>query len=270
MDGHGTQGLVRTLLGLIAASLALLTLAYGDAALSARAIPAGVPGRENWVYGSALLLLGASAGLGLARTAWPAALAIASYLLAWTASYTPQVLASPLSFEGWYGFCEALTALLGAWIVCVLMRWPCAPTLASLSRAHALRGARILFGLMCVFYGASHLAFAEFTASMVPAWLPARLGVAYATGIAHMAAGMALICDAWALAAATLEACMMALFGLLVWVPSFFAQPRPAWAAMPQTRWSELVISAVLAASAGIVAGSMGVRTAVRPQRAQS
>ena len=50
---------------------------------------------------------------------------------------------------------------------------------------------------------------------------------------------------------------MMSLFGLLVWVPSFFAQPRPDWATPPQNQWSELVVNLVLAASAWIVATSV-------------
>jgi hypothetical protein len=47
------------------------------------------------------------------------------------------------------------------------------------------------------------------------------------------------------------------LFGLLVWVPSFFAQPRPDWATPPQNQWSELVVNLVLAAAAWVVATSL-------------
>jgi hypothetical protein len=57
--------------------------------------------------------------------------------------------------------------------------------------------------------------------------------------------------------AATLEAIMMSLFGLLVWVPSLLAQPRPKWAATPQNQWSELLVTLLLAASAWIVADSL-------------
>jgi hypothetical protein len=47
------------------------------------------------------------------------------------------------------------------------------------------------------------------------------------------------------------------LFGLLVWVPSFLAQPRPQWATPPQNQWSELVVTLMLAASAWVVAASL-------------
>ena len=44
-----------------------------------------------------------------------------------------------------------------------------------------------------VVFGLSHFAYADFTASMIPAWMPARLILAYVTGAAHLAAGAALL-----------------------------------------------------------------------------
>ena len=50
---------------------------------------------------------------------------------------------------------------------------------------------------------------------------------------------------------------MMSLFGVLVWFPSFFAQPVPEWATPAQIQWSETVVTFLLAASAWIVAASL-------------
>ena len=125
----------------------------------------------------------------------------------------------------------------------------------------AVRAAQVLFGLTCVFYGWSHFTYADYTAGMVPAWLPGRLGFAYFTGLAHVAAGLGIVFGILPRLAATLEAIMMSLFGLLVWVPSFFAQPRPDWATPPQNQWSELVVTLVLAASAWVVATSLKDRS---------
>jgi hypothetical protein len=92
----------------------------------------------------------------------------------------------------------------------------------------------------------------------VPGWLPGHLRLAYLTGAAHMAAGIGIVAGVLPELAAVLEASMMSLFGLLVWVPSFFARPRPTWATPPQAQWSELVVNLMLAASAWIVAGTLG------------
>jgi uncharacterized membrane protein YphA (DoxX/SURF4 family) len=60
------------------------------------------------------------------------------------------------------------------------------------------------------------------------------LGLAYFTGLGHMAGGIGIVTGILPRLAATLEAIMMCLFGLLVWVPSFLAQPTPIWATPPQ------------------------------------
>jgi uncharacterized membrane protein len=241
-------GLSRGFFAIAAASLAILSLTYGDFAPSGRSLPGWIPGRETWVHVCALLLLAASAGLCFPRTALPSALTISAYLAVWALLGTPPILSEPLSIGAWYGFCEAMTSLVGAWIVYVKI---------PVAGERAVRVAQVLFGLTCVFYGASHFVYADYTAVMVPAWLPGRLGFAYLTGLGHAAAGIGIIVGILPRLAATLEAVMMSLFGLLVWVPSFFAQPRPQWATPPQNQWSELVVNLLLAASAFIVAASL-------------
>ena len=240
-----------------AASLAILSLAYGDFAPSGGSLPGWIPWRENWVHLSALLLLAASAGVWFSRTALPSAAMIGAYLAVWALIGTPPILSKPLSIGAWYGFCEALTSLVGAWILYSLLRWQLRRSERLIASERTVRVAQVLFGLTCVFYGWSHFAYADYTASMVPTWLPSRLGFAYLTGLGHLAAGIGIIVGILPRLAATLEAIMMSLFGLLVWVPSFLAQPRPQWATPPQNQWSELVVNLVLAASACIVATSL-------------
>ena len=234
-----------------AASLAILSLTYGDFAPSGRSLPGWIPWRDTWVHLSALLLLAASAGLCFSRATLPCALTIGAYLAVWAVISTPPILSKPLSIGAWYGFCEALTSLVGAEILYAM----------PIAGARAVRVAQVLFGLTCVFYGWSHFAYADYTASMVPAWLPDGLGFAYFTGLGHIAAGIGIMVGILPRLAATLEAIMMSLFGLLVWVPSLLAQPRPKWAGTPQNQWSELVVTLLLAASAWIVADSLRNRS---------
>jgi uncharacterized membrane protein YphA (DoxX/SURF4 family) len=250
-------GLGRGFFAIAAASLAILSLAYGDFTPSGRSLPGWIPWRDTWVHLSALLLLAASAGLCLSRTALPGALTIAAYLAVWAALGIPPILSEPLSIGAWYGFCEAMTSLAGAWIIYAMLRRQAGGSEIPIAGERALRVARILFGLTCVFYGSSHFVYADYTAGMVPTWLPNRLGLAYFTGLGHVAAGIGIIVGILPRLAATLEAIMMSLFGLLVWVPSFVAQPRPQWATPPQNQWSELVVNIVLAASACVVATSL-------------
>ena len=63
-----------------------------------------------------------------------------------------------------------------------------------------------------------------------PAVVTQSVGLAYLTGLAHIAAKVAIVVGILPRPAVTLEAIMMSLLGLLVWVPNFFTRPRPVWA----------------------------------------
>lgn len=247
----------RGLLAFASASLAILSLVYGDYAPLGRSLPAGIPWRDLWVYGPVIILLAASAGLCFARTALSSALTITGYQAFSLLTCLPAIFSSPLSLGAWYGFCETLTSLAGAVIFYAVLRQQSPGSHLPAVSAFAVRTAQMLFGLTCVFYGWSHFAYADYTASMVPTWLPAHLGFAYFTGLGHIAGGLGIALGVLPRLAATLEALMMTLFGLLVWVPSFLARPRPQWATPPQNQWSELVVNVLLATAACMVAISL-------------
>ena len=254
-------GLGQGLFAIASASLAIWSLTYGDFAWGAQSVLAWIPWRETWVYASALVILAASVGLCFPHTALPSVLTIGAYHAVGAAISVPQILSKPLSIGAWYPFCEALTALVGASVLyAMLRRRSRGPGMLIVSEG-AVRTAQVLFGLTCVFYGWSHFVYADYTASMVPTWLPNRLAFAYFTGFGHVAAGIAIIFGILPRLAAVLEAIMMSLFALVVWVPSFFAQPPPRWATPPEHQWSELTVNLVLAASAWIVAISFGGRS---------
>lgn len=249
------------LFAVASASLALWSLAYGDFAWGAQSLLAGIPLRQAWVYASAAILLAASGGLCLPRSALPGVLTIGAYQAVGAAIALPGILSKPLSIGAWYPMCEALTSLAGAWVLYAMLRPRSRGPGAPIAGEGAMRAAQILFGLTCVFYGWSHFVYAGYTAGMVPVWLPGRLAWAYFTGVGHVLAGLAIVCGILAGLAATLEAIMMSSFGLLVWVPSFFAQPRPRWATSPEHQWSEFIVTLVLAAAAWNVAISLGNRS---------
>jgi uncharacterized membrane protein YphA (DoxX/SURF4 family) len=251
-----TVGFSQALFAIAGASLAIFSLAYGDFAPGGASLPGWVPVSKAWTYAFALLVLVGSIGLFLPRWATSGALLVGGYLVVWSVLGTPSIISHPLSIGAWYGFCEALTVLVGAWILYVMLR-ASQEAGASGEQRGAVRLAQVLFGLCCIFYGCSHFTYATYTAAMVPAWLPARMGFAYFTGVCHIAAGVGIVLGILPRLAATLEAIMMSLFGLLVWVPSFFAEPRPSWAMPPKNQWSELVVNLVLAAAAWVVAASL-------------
>jgi len=267
------------------AGLAILSLVYGNFAPLLEPFPAWLPWASVWAYAAGAILLAASAGLFFARSALVSALVIGGYGLVWVLTRVRPVFLKPRNVGSWYGLSEALGALIGAWLLSALLRRQqglggarppgalaptasgselnrlgspsVAPPVTTMTGDRSLHVARVLFGAACVVYGAGHFAYAAYTAAMVPAWLPGRTGLAYLTGAAHAAAGLSLLVGILPRLAATLEAIMISLFGVLVWLPSFFAQPRPEWAAPLQVQWSETLLTFLLAASACIVAASL-------------
>jgi hypothetical protein len=118
-----TIGFSQWLFAIASGSLALFSFAYGGFAPGGQPLPVWIPWRETLVYGSALLVLSASVGVCFPRAALSSIVIIGAYLMAWALTCVPQVLAKPLSFEGWYGFCEALSSLVGAWLLYAMLRW---------------------------------------------------------------------------------------------------------------------------------------------------
>jgi uncharacterized membrane protein len=251
------SGLGHALFGISVAGLAALVLAFGNYAPIMAPFPASLRWPEILAYGSGAILLAASAGLFFARTAPVSALTIGAYESVWVLARARALLLKPLVVGSWYGLGEAFGPLLGAWILYAVLRRRGDGRVATVMTGdRALHVARVLFGAACVAYGAAHFAYATFTATLVPAWLPDRTGLVYLTGACHAAAGFALLVGILPRLAATLEAIMLSLFGCLVWLPSFFMHPAPAWAPSAQIQWSETFLTFLLAGSAWIAAAS--------------
>jgi uncharacterized membrane protein len=260
------SGFGHALFGISMAGLALLSVAYGNFAPILEPFPPSLPWLKVLTYALGVVLLAASAGLFFARAATMSAMVLAMYGLAWTAASARDALRMPKSVGSWYGICEAIAALVGAWILyALLLRQSGAAKQTAVTSNRALLVARILFGAACVEYGAAHFAYTAYTASFVPSWFPARTGLVYLTGAFHAAAGFGLLFGILPWLAATLEGTMMALFGVVVWLPTFFTRPAPDWASPDQTRWSETFLTFLLAGSAWIVAASLQRGSRVHP-----
>jgi uncharacterized membrane protein len=240
------RGLGRLAFALSLSGLGVLGLIYGDFALQWQPVPQGLPWRQGLAYLSGVIMLAGGGGLLIKPIAARCAMGVTIYLLVWWV--LPQALKAapaPASVAGWLGFCETLAVTAGAWI---------------LIGSGGVRVAQCLFGLSCVVFGLSHFVYADFTAGMIPSWLPLRLGFAYATGIGHVAAGLGILFAIRPRLAATLEALMMSSFVILVHVHSLFTVPPPDWAPSARIQWTALFWASALAASAWIVAQSLRER----------
>jgi uncharacterized membrane protein len=223
--------------------LGLLGLVSGDFA-PMQPVPKALPGREFLVYLCALLPLITGVGLLFRRTAGISARVLLAGLLLWLVLVrVPALVGAPTSIDKWFGVAETAVYAAAAWVLHALF-----------TGKGGLRVAQILYGLPLILFGIAHFVYVNETASLVPAWLPAHLPIAYLTGATYIAAGVAILAkrlDRWA---AILSTVQMGGFTVLVWFPIV-----TTGAPSPFT-WSEFVVSITLTASAWVVAETYRIR----------
>lgn len=232
--------------------LGILALIYGDFALVWQPVAAWVPGRTAFAYASGLLtLLGGIGLLFRATAAWSVRI-LFPYLIVWLLLKVPALLVAP-GVEGvWLGVAELGVLLAGGWTLFArLAGLREGSPLAFATGENGVRIARILFALSLIPIGLSHLVYAKDTAALVPAWLPFRMGWAYLTGVGQMACGTGVLFSILPQVAATVEAGMLTIFTLLVWVPAILAAPKT------RLPWTAFFISWAIMAAAWVVASNI-------------
>jgi uncharacterized membrane protein len=235
------------------AGLGVLSLGSGDFALNWQPVPAWVPWREALAYASGFMLLTSGLGLLVKRTATLSATVLTINLLIWLVLLrAPRVMANPASESRWLGFGETMMLVAGGWLLVVSFSGQEGTLSGNLAAADRhVRIAQVLFAVSLPVVGLSHFTSVQGTAALVPAWLPAHIALAYLTGAAHTAAGVGLLLAVVPRLAATLEAIMISLFTLLVWVPRVAAAPTIRF------EWTAMLVSTALAAAGWIVASSL-------------
>jgi len=229
--------------------LGVLSLVFRDFALQWQPVPAWVDMRMPLTVMSGVVLLAGGFAMLIPPVARTAALILTLYLLTWVVLLqVPAGLAKPAEVASWLGMAEDGAIMCGLWTV--LATATSGREAGFLTSRGGAEAARILFGIACLEFGLSHFAYADFTAQMIPAWLPARVPLAYLTGACHCAAGFALLFGILPRLAATLEAVMMGLFVLLVHVPMLFGPPT-------QLAWTMLFVAISLTGSATAIAWSL-------------
>lgn len=123
--------------------------------------------------------------------------------------------------------------------------------------------ARVLYPLGLIIFGAEHLAYAQYVATLVPAWIPLHLFWAEFCGIALIAGGVSIAFNLAGALGARLTGLMILLFGILVNAPRAIGSRNPdEWTSLFHTlAWSggAFVAAAVLKklASSRAVAASV-------------
>ena len=233
LDTRTSVALAALAVGLVA--LGALGVGSGDFAFQWQPVQPDVPARGTLAVAAGLLEIAAAGLLAFPRQRAIGAWLAAALLLAWAALHVPAVVQRPASIADWLGVAESAAMASAA-------------LMFAAGGGATRRACTLVFGLAAIVFGASHFAYADFTASMIPSWLPQRVGLAYFTGAAHALAGIAIVTGVLRVLAASLEALMMAVFVVLVHLPRVLAHPGS------RMEWTMLAVAVTLSGSAAMVA----------------
>jgi uncharacterized membrane protein YphA (DoxX/SURF4 family) len=108
---------------------------------------------------------------------------------------------------------------------------------------------RYVFAFCLIVFGLQHYEYATFIASLIPAWIPAHLFLAYFTGSAFIAAGLAIATGLLARLGAAFTGLMFFLWVLVLHGPRVLALHNG-------DEWSSLFVALGMAGAAWIVAST--------------
>lgn len=229
--------------GLVLIYLGILNFAYRDSLLTWQPTPDGVSWKVPFAYLSGLILIVSGIGILLPQWRTKGAMLAAGWVALWALLLHLPHVAMARDVGALLGLGEASANAIG---------------LATLTGCFDTRGRaivlRLAYGLCLVIFGASHFVYADFTAQMVPAWLPDRLGLAYLTGSIHALTGICLLAGIRVRIAATIEALMMSSFVVLVHIAGVAAAPHD------RLQLTMLGMAALLTTGAWLVASWKSLR----------
>ena len=221
--------------------LGVVGIFFADFAMQWQPVPAGIGMRTQLAYfAGALLALGGVLLLvpKLERAgAWLLTVFIGLWMLVLN---LPGAIASASHIGAWNSPAEIGFMASGALALA-------ASGLTSAARPKLLLTARLLAGASAIVFGFAHFNYIDFTASMVPGWIPYKTFWAWATGVGHLAAGLALVSGIGARLGVTCEAAMMGSFAVLLHLPRVIGAPDQ------HVEWIMLGVSSMLAGSALLV-----------------
>ena len=192
---------------------------------------------HHTIVASCLGIAQAIAGIGMLypRTTPLASVALGVVYAFFALDTIPGIVRAPSSYVQYGNFFEQFCLFCGA--------------IAAYGSAVLGRIARIGIGLCAASFGIEQIVYLQFTASLVPTWIPP--GQVFWTDLttgAFLLAAIAILINRRARLALRLMSVMVALFGVLVWIPHIVAKPDSLG------NWSEFAETCLIAGAAWLVA----------------
>lgn len=241
------------------ALLGATTFLYGDAVLGLEPMPAALgAARMPFAYAAAAVLVIAGVALVAGRRVRAGALAIGVVLSLWLLLHVAALAANVRSGSEWVCAFETLSLWSAAWALVALtgdderdgdsIRSPIPASLCVTA-----------LGVACIAFGISHFIYIEYVASVIPAWLPWHRFWGYGTGVAHVAAGLALMTRMQARLAATLLGVMFGSWVVILHLPRALHAPHA------HSEWTSMLIALAMCGTSFVIASALARACAAAP-----
>jgi len=198
------------------------------------------------IIGGCLMVLQIAGGIGMQypRTARPASLVLCGVYLCFLLANIPDFIAASNIYERYGGSFFLFFSLLCGAIALY------AATEANTAKAVAFgRAARLGLGVCAISFTLGQILLPRDTADLVPKWIPPnQMFWAILTTIAFALAALAILSNRQSRLATRLMTLMLALFGVLVWIPRLIAHPKAHF------NWSELGLTFLITGASWMVA----------------
>jgi len=198
------------------------------------------------IIGACLMAAQIAAGIGMqySRTVRLASLVLCFVYLCFSLTCVPDIIAAANIYDKYGGSFFLFFSLLCGAIALY------AATDADTARAVLLgRLARLGLGICAISFTLGQALLLRDTAGLVPKWIPPnQMFWAILTTIAFALAAIAILSNLQARLAIRLMTLMLALFGVLIWIPHLIAHPKAHF------NWSECALTFLVTGSAWTVA----------------
>ena len=205
----------------------------------------------GWFTG--IVLIAAAVASMVRRTAISGATVLAAVVLLWVVLlHAPALAAAPKNGSEWTGASETFAlggvALVLFGLTRLSLAWRRIPDALT---ARCVTIGRILVGVSMLGFGTLHFLYIPYVAVVIPSWIPAHDGFAYATGVAHIAAGLSILTGVLARMAALCAAAMFGSWVLILHVPRALAHVHEA------NEWMSMLIALAMCGGSLLIAATL-------------